>query len=114
MRRASCDVAVRTWEAQPKPCGPVQCMLCRPGKDFDCREDLPQHISETHGGRQRYRNAYLCLMQLAPHIVSGQEWRVILANYTEFYCRSANDWEQFTPEMKALLTSGQGIPRELR
>ena len=81
---------------------------------FRCREDLLQHIIGTHGGQQRYRNAYLCLMQLAPHIVSGQEWRVILQNYTEFYCRSATDWEMFTPEMKKLLASEQGLPLELR
>ena len=78
------------------------------------REDWLQHLDEKHGGRQRYRNAYLSLMQLAPHVVNGQEWRAIVANFSEFYTRSATDWEKFTPEMKAALASGQGISPEIR
>ena len=114
MRRASRDVTVRQWDARPTSCGPVQCMLCPIGTDFQCREKWLQHLDAEHGGRQRYRNAYLAMMQLAPHIVSGQEWRVIVANFSEFYCRSATDWENFTVGMKAMLSNGDKIPAELR
>ena len=44
-------------------------------------------------------------MQLAPYVVGGQEWRAIVANFAEFYSRSATDWGNFTPEMIAALHS---------
>ena len=108
------DVAVRRWSTKPRPCGPLSCLLCPEGQDFTSREAWLEHLNEHHGGRQRYRDAYLSLAQLAPYIVSGQEWRVIVANFSEFYSRSARDWEKFTPEMQHALASGQGLPAELR
>ena len=53
-------------------------------------------------------------MQLAPHVVGGQEWRAIVANFAEFYSRSATDWENFTPEMIAALGSEEGLLPEAR
>ena len=53
-------------------------------------------------------------MQLAPYIVSGQEWRVIVANFAEFYSRSATDWDNFTPAMTAALDSEEGLRPEDR
>ena len=73
-----------------------------------------RHLGELHGGRQRYRNAWLSLMQLAPCAVSGQEWRAIIANFAEFYSRSATDWEHFTPAMLAALQTTMGLLPEQR
>ena len=53
-------------------------------------------------------------MQLAPYVVGGQEWRAIVANFAEFYSRSATDWENFTPEMIAAFHSDEGLRREDR
>ena len=53
-------------------------------------------------------------MQLAPYAVGGQEWRTIVANFAEFYGRSATDWENFTTEMKAALKSEEGLRPEQR
>ena len=108
------DVTVRAWDARAEPSGPLQCMLCPHGTDFYRREDWLQHVDEEHGGSQRYRNAYLSLMQLSPHVVSGQECRAIVANFAEFYSRSATDWENFTPDMVAALNSEDGLRPEDR
>ena len=108
------SVTVRQWETRAKPCGPLQCLLCPSGTDFSRREEWKQHLKDKHGGRQRYRNAWLAYMQLAPYVVGGQEWRTIVANFAEFYSRSATDWEKFTPEMIAALGSEEGLRPEDR
>ena len=89
-------------------------MLCPSGTDFPHRDAWKQHLDEKHGGRQRYRNAWLAYMQLAPYVVGGQEWRAIVANFAEFYGRSATDWENFTTEMEAALKSEEGLRPEQR
>ena len=114
MYRKDSDVHTLKWDANALPCKPLTCLLCPNRMEFLCREKWLEHVDEHHGGRQRYRDAYLSLAQLAPHVVTGQEWRVIVANFSEFYSRSARDWEKFTPEMQAAVTSGRGIPREVR
>ena len=53
-------------------------------------------------------------MQLAPYVVSGQEWRTIVANFSEFYSRAATDWEIFTPGMLNALCSEDGLLPEAR
>ena len=58
---------------------------------------------------QRYRNALFSLLQLAPYVVSGQEKRAIISNFSEFYARAAMDWEKLTPEMKSQLKSAEGL-----
>ena len=78
------------------------------------REDLLQHIDNHHGGLQRYRNALFSLLSIMPYVVKGQEWRAIVSNFTEFFSRSAMDWEKFTREMRRLLTSEQGLPFQSR
>ena len=114
LRRAATDEMVRRWESQPVESGPIQCMLCSKGVDFLCREDWLRHLDEKHGGRQRYRDACLSFAQLAPQVVSGQEWRAIVANFTEFYTRAATDWEKFTPCMQKACSAGQQIAPDMR
>ena len=46
--------------------------------------------------------------------MSGQEWRAIVGNFSEFYARGALDWVNFTEDMKARLTSPEGLPPEKR
>ena len=92
---------------------PQPCRLC-PDTAFLKREDLLQHIDETHGGMQRYRNALFSMSSLLPYVVRGQEWRAVQANFSEFFARSAIDWEYFTPEMESLLASPEGLPPEKR
>ena len=53
-------------------------------------------------------------MQLFPYVVSGQEWRAIVAKFSEFYSRSATDWEKFTPEMLSALNTEEGLRPEER
>ncbi|CAK0796442.1 unnamed protein product, partial [Prorocentrum cordatum] len=108
------EVTVRQWEPRAEPSGPLPCLLCPPGTDFHRREDWLRHLVEEHGGRQRCRNAWLAHMQLAPHVVTGQEWRAIVGNFAEFFGRSATDWESFTPEMVAALFSEDGLRPEER
>ena len=114
LRRAATDEMVRRWESQPVESGPIQCMLCPNGVDFLCRGDWLRHLDEKHGGRQRYRDACLSFAQLAPQVVSGQEWRAIVANFTEFYTRAATDWEKFTPCMQKACSAGQQIAPDMR
>ena len=108
------DEKARRWESKPVQSGPIHCMLCPNGVDFLCREGWLRHLDDTHGGRQRYRDACLSLAQLAPQVVSGQEWRSIVANFAEFYTRSATDWEKFTPCMQMACSAGEPIPPEIR
>ena len=84
-------------------------MLCNPGRDFHCRDEWLKHLDDEHGGRQKYRNAWLAFMQLFPYVVSGQEWRAIVANFSKFYTRSATDWEKFTPAMLSALKTKEGL-----
>ena len=63
---------------------------------------------------QRYRNALFSILSLLPYVVRGQEWRAVQANFSEFFARSAMDWEYFTPEMERLLATPEGLPPEGR
>ena len=56
----------------------------------------------------------LCLASLVPHVTSGQEWRLIIGNFTEFLTRSVTDWEKFTPTMREALNSPTGLKPENR
>ena len=71
-----------------------------------------RHI-RTRGASALSERAILALA-LKPYAVSGQEWRAVQANFSEFFARSAMDWEKFTPEMEELLTSGAGLPADSR
>ena len=44
----------------------------------------------------------------------GQEWRAVVANYAEFYARSAVDWEKPTARMRELAQSPAGVAPEAR
>ncbi|CAJ1374089.1 unnamed protein product [Effrenium voratum] len=68
------------------------CLLCD-GVAFRVREELMAHIDEMHGGLQSYRNAFLRMESLCPHVVAGSEVRHYVSNYAEFLRRSALDWE---------------------
>ena len=98
LRRTSPDESVKVWQDKAEPSQPVPCGLCQE-KEFASREEWQQHVNEEHGGVQRYRNALFCLHSLSPYVVKGQEWRAVLQNFSEFYTRSALDWD-FTQEMK--------------
>ena len=58
------DEKLREWQWQAVTSQPQPCLLC-PGTSFSVREDLLNHIWDTHGGVQRYRNAsYLLVLIL--------------------------------------------------
>ena len=63
---------------------------------------------------QRYRNALFSIISLLPYVVRGQEWRAVQGNFSEFFARSAMDWENFTPEMEGLLATPEGLAPEGR
>ena len=43
-------------------------------------------------------------------MAQGEEWRAIVANYAEFYARSAADWEKPTARMRELAQTPAGLP----
>ena len=64
--------SIRLWPQQALQLAEQPCLLC------DCvafrfREELLEHIDEVHGGLQSYRNAFLHLESLCPHVVVGSE-----------------------------------------
>ena len=65
---------------------------------------------QEHGGVQRFRNALFSSLSLKPYVVQGEEWRAIVANYAEFYARSAADWEKPTARMRELAQTPAGLP----
>ena len=87
---------------------PQPCRLC-PNKAYASREAWLQHVTDEHGGEQRYRNALFSLLSLAPYVTKGEEWRAIVGNFAEFFSRSATDWENFTPEMQRKAESAEGL-----
>jgi hypothetical protein len=98
-RRRNLDETLKVWAQKAEPSLPVPCRLC-PNVEFVSREGWLHHVNGEHGGLQRYRDALFILASLSPYVVKGQEWRAILQNFSEFYARSALDWEKFTPEMQ--------------
>ena len=52
--------------------------------------------------------------QKRSNVVSGQEWRLVMGNFTEFYTRAAMDWEHFTQGMNEKLQSPEGLAPEDR
>ena len=106
-RRKAPTEALRTFKNSPEPLPPVPCRLC--DKNFLCREEFIAHVEAEHGGLQRYRNAFFALASLLPHVVRGQEWRMIVANFSEFISRAAKDWECFTPAMTQASRSEDGL-----
>ena len=78
------------WE--PEPCQPQPCLLCK-DVSFSDRASFVDHVEKQHGGLQRYRNAYLCLSSMLPHVVKGQEIRSYVQSFSEFHARAAMDWE---------------------
>ena len=77
-------------------------------------EDWLHHTMDEHGGLQRYRNALFSMLSLKPYAVTGQEWRAVVGNFSEFFARSAMDWESFTPDMKEAMKSDGGLPPQSR
>ena len=47
-------------------------------------------------------------------MVKGQEWRAIVANFAEFYARSATDWEKPTQRVRELAQTPEGLPASKR
>ena len=112
-RRSEADVSVREWSQRAEPVLPQPCRLC-PDTAFLRREDFLAHVDAEHGGLQRYRNALFSMLSLLPYVVKGQEWRAVQANFSEFFARSAMDWEYFTPEMEEHLASPGGLSADHR
>ena len=71
LRRDHEEEDLREWLEEPVPVAAQPCLLCQEG--FEHRVDLLAHIDAVHGGLQRYRNAFLSLEALCPHVVTGQE-----------------------------------------
>jgi hypothetical protein len=113
MRRCRAEETCKVWSDRAEPSLPQPCRLC-PHREFIAREDWLEHVNAEHGGLQRYRNALFCLLSLSPYVVKGQEWRAILGNFSEFFARSALDWEKFTASMQKSLESGAGLPPDCR
>ncbi len=112
-RRTSQEVRCRSWSQRAEPSGPQPCQLCQ-GREFAFREDWKKHVDDAHGGVQRYRNALFSLRSRKPHVVQGQEWRASVANFSEFYARSATDWEKPTQRMRELAQTPEGLPADER
>ena len=112
LRRRRVNEVSRKWSQNAERILPQPCRLCQLA--FPSREKWLDHVKEEHGGLQRYRNALFSLLALKPYVVSGQEWRLIIANFSEFLARSATDWEGFSPEMEEQLEKPEGLHREKR
>ena len=111
-RRSAAEVSCRIWSKSAEPCLPQPCRLC-PDRAFVSREEWQAHVDEHHGGTQRYRNALWSLLSLSPYVVKGQEVRSVIANFSEFYARSALDWEKFTTTMATEMQDSPGtVPSE--
>ena len=113
LRRSRADETCKEWHDKAEPSLPQPCRLCQ-NQEFLRREDWLRHVDEEHGGLQRYRNALFSQLALSPYVVKGQEWRAIVANYSEFFARSAMDWENFTTRMEQDLQGGIGLPPSSR
>ncbi|CAE7535845.1 tkt, partial [Symbiodinium sp. CCMP2592] len=61
---------------------------------FRSRSEWLQHVQSHHGGLQKYRNAFLHLESLAPHVVVGSEVRHYVASYSRFLRHAAMDWDE--------------------
>ena len=108
LRRTREKETCKEWHHQAEPSLPQPCRLCS-DKEFIRREDWLDHVNIEHGGLQRYRNALFSQLALSPYVVKGQEWRAILANFSEFFARSAMDWENYSPQMEQSLQEGVGL-----
>ena len=64
--------SIRLWPQQALQLAEQPCLLCD-CVAFRSREELMDHIDEVHGGLQSYRNAFLRLESLCPHVVVGSE-----------------------------------------
>ena len=64
--------SIRLWPQQALQLAEQPCLLCD-CVAFRSREELLDHIDEVHGGLQSYRNAFLHLESLCPHVVVGSE-----------------------------------------
>ena len=88
----SSSESLRQWSWEPKAGQPQPCQLCQ-DQAFPSRQLLLEHVDAQHGGLQKYRNAYLCLESLLPHVVKGEEVCLYTNSYAEFLSRSSMDWE---------------------
>ena len=107
-RRRTADVTLKVWPLRAVPTPPQVCKLCA-DVGFHCREEWEAHVNAEHGGLQRYRNAVFSLQALTPYVVTGSEWRAVVANFAEFYARSSVGWDGFTPDMIESMRSPEGL-----
>ena len=88
------DESLRAWNQRGimDPAKPVACRLCE--ESFRNEKAALDHIQRHHGGTTRYRETFLSLEACQPHEVMGEEWRRILANFSEFSTQSARTWHE--------------------
>ena len=106
LRRKEPTEKVKIWDMRARHTQPVPCQLCQ-NTEFICKGDWLEHVNKEHGGEQRYRNALFALESLCPHKTIGQEMRLIIGNFTEFYTRGAMGWGGFSEEMTAQANSDE-------
>ena len=109
LRRAVEAETLRDWVEEPADVAAQPRLLCDMG--FADRQAWLDHVDEKHGGLQRYRNAFLYLESLCPHVVRGQEVRLYVSNYATFLRYGAMDWER---DFVRRIAEGEGAEALLR
>ena len=66
-----------------KPCLPCACKLCE--ASYPSPEGLCKHLRCVHGGEQRAREAWLCMEGERPHVVTPEEKRRVVTNFSSRY-----------------------------
>ena len=69
------DTSLRVWPMSAVQIEKQPCLLCE--CHYTTRAELLRHIDEEHGGLQRYRNTFLHLELLCPHVVRASEASVV-------------------------------------
>jgi len=95
------EPALRSWSERGimESKLPIPCRLC--GVSFTMESEACAHFDVFHGGLKRYREEFLCLEACRPHVVKGEEWRHILANFSEFSTQAAKSWNERQKQRRA-------------
>jgi len=95
------EPALRSWSERGimESKLPIPCRLC--GVSFTMESEACAHFDVFHGGLKHYREEFLCLEACRPHVVKGEEWRHILANFSEFSTQAAKSWNERQKQRRA-------------
>jgi len=77
----------RGTPGEAPPSLPSACKLCE--ASFPTSDGLRKHVRRVHGGDQRAREAWLCLEEEKPHLVTAAEKRRVVANFSSRYQHAA-------------------------